>query len=147
MRTVIQRVVEAKVVVDEKIVGQIEKGLLVLLGCHKDDTKEDIDYLVDKIVNLRIFQDEEDKMNLSLKSIDGEILIVSQFTLLADTKKGRRPSFISSLEPEKAKLFYEEFVSKIKEHIKNVQTGIFGAKMRVHLINDGPVTFILDSKD
>jgi D-tyrosyl-tRNA(Tyr) deacylase len=120
---------------------------LVLLGCHKDDTKEDIDYLVDKIVNLRIFQDEEDKMNLSLKSIDGEILIVSQFTLLADTKKGRRPSFISSLEPEKAKLFYEEFVSKIKEHIKNVQTGIFGAKMRVHLINDGPVTFILDSKD
>lgn len=144
MRAVIQRVKEAKVEVDQKIVGQIKQGILVLFGCHKDDIDNQIDYLVDKIVNMRIFSDEDDKMNLSIKDIDGDILVVSQFTLLADTKKGRRPSFINSMEPKKANEFYEKFISKLKVHIKNVPTGIFGAKMQVSLINDGPVTFVLD---
>ncbi|MFA6118452.1 MAG: D-aminoacyl-tRNA deacylase [Parachlamydiales bacterium] len=144
MRSVIQRVTQASVIVDDKTVGKIDKGLLVLFGCHKDDGEDKIDYLVDRIVNFRIFSDEFDKMNLSLKDIDGQILIVSQFTLLADTKKGRRPSFIEALEPSKAIVYYEKFISKMKDHIKIVQTGIFGAKMKVSLINDGPVTFILD---
>ncbi|HEU64722.1 MAG: D-aminoacyl-tRNA deacylase [Candidatus Anoxychlamydiales bacterium] len=144
MRAVIQRVKEAKVEVDQKIVGQINQGILVLFGCHKDDIDNQIDYLVDKIVNMRIFSDEDDKMNLSIKDISGDILVVSQFTLLADTKKGRRPSFINSMEPKKANEFYEKFISKLKENIKKVQTGIFGAKMQIFLINDGPVTFILD---
>ena len=144
MRAVIQRVKEAKVEVDQKIVGQINQGILVLFGCHKDDIDNQIDYLVDKIVNMRIFSDEDDKMNLSIKDISGDILVVSQFTLLADTKKGRRPSFINSMEPKKANEFYEKFISKLKENIKKVQTGIFGAKMQIFLINDGPVSFILD---
>ncbi len=144
MKVVIQRVIEANVKVDEKIVGQIKKGILLLFGCHINDKEENIDSLVDKIVNLRIFQDENDKMNLSLKDINGEILIVSQFTLCADTKKGRRPSFTDSMEPTKAKLFYEKFIFEMKKQIKIVQTGIFGAKMLVFLINDGPVTFVLD---
>ena len=144
MRAVIQRVKEAKVEVEQKIVGQIDQGILVLFGCHKDDKDNQIDYLVDKLINMRIFSDENDKMNLSLKDIEGDILVVSQFTLLADTKKGRRPSFINSMEPKMANEFYEKFISKLKEHIKNVSTGIFGAKMQVSLINDGPVTFVLD---
>jgi len=144
MRTVIQRVKEAKVEVDRKIVGQIKQGILVFFGCHKDDKENLLDYLVDKIINMRIFSDENDKMNLSLKDIKGEILVVSQFTLLADTKKGRRPSFINSMDPKKAKEFYEKFISKLKMHIKNVSTGIFGAKMQIFLVNDGPVTFVLD---
>ena len=144
MRAVIQRVKEAKVEVDQKIVGQIKQGILVLFGCHKDDTDNQIDYLLDKLINMRIFSDENDKMNLSIKDIDGDILVVSQFTLLADTKKGRRPSFINSMEPKKANEFYEKFISKLKEHIKKVSTGIFGANMQVSLINDGPVTFVLD---
>lgn len=144
MRAVIQRVKEAKVEVDQKIVSQVSQGILVLFGCHKDDRVDQIDYLVDKIINMRIFSDEEDKMNLSLKDIDGDILVVSQFTLLADTKKGRRPSFINSMEPKKANEFYEKFIIGLKKQIKNVQTGIFGAKMSVSLVNDGPVTFVLD---
>lgn len=144
MRAVIQRVAEANVKVEKKVAGQIKKGILLLLGCHKDDKEKNIASLVDKIINLRIFQDENDKMNLSLKDIDGEILIVSQFTLLADTKKGRRPSFINAMEGEKAKIFYQKFISEMKKHIKNVQIGIFGVKMQIQLINDGPVTFILD---
>ncbi|NGX28588.1 MAG: D-aminoacyl-tRNA deacylase [Candidatus Anoxychlamydiales bacterium] len=144
MRAVIQRVKEAKVEVDQKIVGEIDQGLLVLFGCRSDDTENMIDTLVEKIVNMRIFADDLDKMNLSLKDIDGQILIVSQFTLLADTKKGRRPSFINSMEPQKANSFYEKFIKKMKDHIKIVQTGVFGAKMQVSLTNDGPVTFILD---
>jgi len=146
MKVVIQRVAEANVKVDKKIVGQIKKGILVFFGCHIDDKEEKIHCLVDKIINLRIFQDENHKMNLSLKDIDGEILIISQFTLLADTKKGRRPSFVNSMEPIKAKLFYEKFISETKKYIKKVEVGIFGAKMQVYLINDGPVTFILDTK-
>lgn len=145
MKVVIQRVLQAKVEIEKKIVAQINKGLLVLFGCHKDDTKDKVDYLVDKITNLRIFQDKEDKMNLSLKDVEGEILIVSQFTLLADTKKGRRPSFVNSLEPVKAKEFYNLFISKMKKQIKTVQTGTFAANMQVFLINDGPVTVILDA--
>lgn len=144
MRVVIQRVEEAKVEVDKKIVGEINKGILVLFGCHKDDTDSKIDYLVEKLINMRIFSDSDDKMNLSIKDIEGEILVVSQFTLIADTKKGRRPSFINSMEPKIANEFYEKFISKLKKHLKNVQTGVFGAKMRVSLINDGPVTFVLD---
>ncbi len=144
MRAVLQRVKEAKVEVDQKIVGQIKQGILVLFGCHKDDREDLLDYLVDKIVNMRIFSDENHKMNLSLKDIKADILIVSQFTLLADTKKGRRPSFINSMEPVRANEFYEKFISKLKKHTKNVQTGIFGAKMQVFLVNDGPVTFVLD---
>jgi len=144
MRAVIQRVSNAKVEVDKKNVGQINQGILVLFGCHQNDTEDKIDILVDKIVNIRIFSDNMDKMNLSLKDIDGQILIVSQFTLLADTKKGRRPSFINSMEPKQANEFYEKFITKIKNHINIVQTGIFGAKMQVSLVNDGPVTFVLD---
>ncbi len=144
MRVIIQRVKTAKVEVEQKVISQINQGILVLFGCHKDDKENKIDHLVDKIVNMRIFSDETDKMNLSLKDISGDILVVSQFTLLADTKKGRRPSFINSMEPKRANEFYKKFISKLKEHIANVQTGIFGAKMQVSLINDGPVTFILD---
>lgn len=144
MKAVIQRVLESNVKVDGKIVGEIKKGLLVLFGCHKDDKDESIDYFVDKIVNLRIFQDENDKMNLSLKDINGEILIVSQFTLLGDTKKGRRPSFTEAMEPIRAKLFYEKFLQEMKKQIKIVESGIFGADMKVYLINDGPVTFIIE---
>jgi len=120
MRAVIQRVKNAKVEVDKKVVGKIDQGILVLFGCHKDDTEDKIDYLVDKITNMRIFSDENDKMNLSLKDINGDILIVSQFTLLADTKKGRRPSFINSMHPMDAEKFYETFISKIKKHIKSI---------------------------
>jgi len=149
MKAIIQRVLQAKVEVDKKVVGQINQGILVLFGCQKDDTEDKIDYLVDKISNIRMFHDKDEKMNLSIKDIDGDILIVSQFTLVADTKKGRRPSFTNSLEPAKAKLFYDKFIAKMKAQLKTaqagmVQTGIFGAKMQVHLINDGPVTFILD---
>ena len=144
MKAVIQRVDKASVEVESKIHGQIMRGILVLFGCYRDDTEDKIDIMVDKLINFRIFEDENGKMNFSLKDINGEILIVSQFTLLADTKKGRRPSFIDAMEPIKAKDFYDKFVLKMKREIKVVQTGVFGAKMKVSLINDGPVTFILD---
>ena len=144
MKAVLQRVSQASVKVEDQIAGQIKQGILILFGCHKDDTEEKIRFLAEKIVNLRIFHDENHKMNLSVKDVNAEILIVSQFTLLADTKKGRRPSFVDSMEPIKAKEFYEKFIEEMKKHIKIVQTGIFGAMMQVALINDGPVTFILD---
>lgn len=144
MKAVIQRVAKASVEIDSKVVGEIKKGMLVLFGCHKDDTEEKIDILVDKLINFRIFEDENEKMNLSLKDINGQVLIVSQFTLLADTKKGRRPSFIDAMEPIKAKDFYDKFILKMKKEISLVETGVFAAKMKVFLINDGPVTFILD---
>lgn len=144
MKAVIQRVIEASVKVDEKIVGKIQRGILVFFGCHVDDKEDFINYFVDKIVNLRIFEDNNDKMNLSLKDINGEILIVSQFTLLADIKSGRRPSFTESMEKIKAKEFYDKFILEMRKQIKVVETGIFGAKMEVNLINDGPVTFILE---
>ncbi|NGX56165.1 MAG: D-aminoacyl-tRNA deacylase [Candidatus Anoxychlamydiales bacterium] len=147
MRALIQRVEEASVEVDDKIVSQIDSGLLIFIGFHKDDKKSNIDYLINKIINLRIFSDDNDKMNLSIKDNSKSVLIVSQFTLYGDVKKGRRPSFIDSLDPKLANEFYIEFVNSMKKEIKNVQTGIFQAKMKVHLINDGPVTFIIDSKD
>lgn len=146
MRLVIQRVSESNVKVDNKIVGQINKGLLVLLGIKTTDTKEDVNYLVKNLINLRIFSDENDKMNLALKDIKGELLVVSQFTLYAECKKsGNRPSFSDSAKPDIAIPLYEYFVEECKKQVSGVQTGIFGADMKVSLLNDGPVTIVLDS--
>lgn len=146
MRAVVQRVSSSKVTVDEEIVGQISHGLLVLLGVTHDDTSKDVDYMVDKITNLRIFEDENDKMNLSLKDTGGEILAVSQFTLYGDCRRGRRPSFTDAARPEIANPLYEEFVQKIRDLGINVGTGKFGAHMMVDLTNDGPVTILLESR-
>ena len=146
MRLVVQRVTEANVKVDNNIVGEIKKGFLVLLGIKTSDTKVDADYLVRKLINLRIFSDENDKMNLSLKDVGGELLIISQFTLYGDCKKsGNRPSFTDSAKPDIAIPLYEYFVEECKKQIPVVQTGIFGADMKVSLLNDGPVTIIIDS--
>jgi D-tyrosyl-tRNA(Tyr) deacylase len=147
MIAVIQRVSYSSVKVDDKIVGEINKGLNILLGVKKGDTSEDIKKLVNKIVNLRIFQDENDKMNLSLLDVQGEALIISQFTLTGNIKKGRRPSFDSSETPAIANELYEEFVEEFKKVGINTQTGVFGAYMDVSIQNDGPVTFIIDSKE
>lgn len=144
MKLVIQRVNNAKVDVDNKTIGQIEKGFLVLIGVGPEDTKEIADFLVEKLCNLRIFEDENQKMNLSIKDIDGELLIVSQFTLYADCKKGNRPSFAGAAEPEKANALYEYFIEKCKGKVKKVEHGKFGADMKVSLLNDGPVTIILE---
>lgn len=148
MRVVIQRVIRARVKVDDIIRGEIEKGLLILLGIEDADTMEDIEWLCGKISRLRIFDDENGIMNLSVEDIKGNILMVSQFTLHASTKKGNRPSYIKAAKPEFANEMYELFIKKIKEitHL-NIQTGIFGAMMQVELINDGPVTIIIDSKN
>ncbi|MEK7723102.1 MAG: D-aminoacyl-tRNA deacylase [Acidobacteriota bacterium] len=145
MRAVIQRVKRASVTVENKIVGKIGKGLLVLLGVSVQDTEKDAIYLAEKTLNLRIFEDSEDKMNLSLKDINGEILVVSQFTLYGDVRKGRRPSFIDAAPPEKANQLYEYFVSELRNKLLQVETGKFQAMMDVELINDGPVTILLDS--
>jgi len=146
MRLVVQRVTEANVKVDGRIVGEIKKGFLVLLGIKTTDTKQDVDYLVRKLINLRVFSDENDKMNLALKDIGGELLIISQFTLYGDCKKsGNRPSFTDSAKPDIAIPLYEYFVEECKKQIPVVQTGIFGADMKVNLLNDGPVTIIIDS--
>ena len=137
---------QSNVKVDDKVVGQINKGFLVLLGIQATDTKKDADYLVKKLINLRIFSDENDKMNLALKDVSGELLIISQFTLYGDCKKsGNRPSFTKSAKPDVAIPLYEYFVAECKKQIPVVQTGIFGANMKVSLLNDGPVTIILDS--
>ena len=144
MRLVVQRVKNAKVTVDNRVTGKINEGFLVLLGVTHSDTKETADFLVKKILNLRIFKDENDKMNLSIKDINGELLIVSQFTLYADCQKGNRPSFVNSAKPEYANELYEYFVSETRKEVKNVQTGEFGAHMDVELLNDGPVTIILE---
>lgn len=148
MKIVIQRVSEASVVINKKKVASIEKGLLVLLGVVNEDTQEDIDWLCNKIVNLRIFPDENGVMNTSLLNSDGNIIIVSQFTLQASTKKGNRPSYIKAAKPDVAIPLYENFVSTLQDVLgKPVQTGEFGAEMKVHLVNDGPVTIIIDSKN
>lgn len=146
MRAVVQKVSSSKVTVDEEVVGQINQGLMVLLGVTHDDTSKDVDYMVDKIINLRIFEDAEGKMNLSLKDVNGEVLAVSQFTLYGDARRGRRPSFSDAARPEVANPLYEEFVEKVKNQGINVGTGKFGAHMMVDLTNDGPVTILLESR-
>ncbi len=148
MRAVIQRVSSASVTVEKKIVAEIRKGLLVLVGIEDADVQEDIDWLVAKIAKIRIFGDENDVMNLSIQDVDGDIIVVSQFTLHAATKKGNRPSYIKASKPEIAIPLYENFVRKLEAEIgKKVQTGIFGADMKVSLLNDGPVTIMMDSKN
>lgn len=144
MRLLIQRVKSASVTVESKIIGKINKGFLVLLGVTHNDTKEEVDYLVKKLCNLRVFEDENGKMNLSIKNIDGELLIVSQFTLYADTSSGNRPSFINAAKPNKANEVYEYFIKRCKEENIKTETGIFGADMQVELLNDGPVTILLE---
>ncbi len=145
MKAVIQRVLNSKVEVGGKTVGEIGKGLNILVGIEKGDTEEDIKKAVNKIVNLRIFEDEKGKMNLSVKDIEGEVLVVSQFTLAGNIKKGRRPSFENAERPERAKELYEFFVKEMSKEVPT-QTGIFAADMKVFILNDGPVTFIVDSK-
>jgi D-aminoacyl-tRNA deacylase len=146
MRAVIQRVTSAKVEVDHHTVGEIAEGVLVLLGVARDDEPSDADYLADKIINLRIFRDEADKMNRSLAETGGAMLVVSQFTLYGDVRKGRRPSYIDAAEPQKANALYEYFVARVRAQGIKVETGIFQAMMQVHLTNDGPVTILLDSQ-
>lgn len=146
MIAVLQKVNEAKVEVEGKVVGQIGKGLVLLLGAKMGDTEKDVRYLADKCVNLRIFENEAGKMNLSVLEIQGEILVISQFTLYGDTSKGRRPSFTGALEPNEAEKLYLKFVDFIREKGLKTEKGIFGAKMLVKIYNWGPVTFILESK-
>jgi len=146
MRAVVQRVSSSKVEVDNEVTGKIARGLMVLLGVEEGDEKKDLDYMVEKIVNLRIFEDENDKMNLSLVDVDGEMLVVSQFTLLGDCRKGRRPSYSHAAKPDHAKSLYNVFVEDVKNKGINVETGVFQAEMMVDICNDGPVTLLLDSK-
>ena len=148
MKAVIQRVSQSSVTINEEIVAQIQQGLLVLVGVEDADIQEDINWLTSKIANLRIFEDENQVMNLSLKDIDGEMIVVSQFTLHALTKKGNRPSYIKASKPEIAIPLYESFVQQMEKELgKKVQTGQFGADMKVSLVNDGPVTIIIDTKN
>ena len=144
MKIVVQRVKEAKVEVENKVVGNIEKGFLVLVGITHDDTEIKADYLAKKLVNLRVFEDENQKMNLSIKDVKGKLLIVSQFTLYANCKEGNRPSFTKAAKPEMANDLYEYFCKKCEEYEIDVEKGIFGADMQVSLINDGPVTIIME---
>ena len=144
MRLLIQRVSKASVKVEGECVGKINKGFLVFLGITHGDTKDNVDYLVNKLYNLRVFEDENKKMNLSIKDINGEILIVSQFTLYADTSHGNRPSFINAAKPDEANELYEYFIEKAKQTGLKIEPGIFGADMKVELLNDGPVTILLE---
>ncbi len=147
MRALIQRVKRASVTIDSQITGKINEGLLIFLGVGEDDTEKQVQYLVEKCTGLRIFTDEQDKMNLSVKDINGEILVVSQFTLFGDCKKGKRPSFVRAARPETAIPLYESFIAHCKNTGLNVQTGEFGADMQIELINDGPVTIWLDTEE
>lgn len=148
MKIILQRVKKASVTVDKKIVSKIDKGLLILLGIGDDDEQEDIIWLCNKIANLRIFNDENAVMNRSLQDIDGNVIVVSQFTLMASTKKGNRPSYIKAAKPEISIPLYKQFVTQLETNLgKKIGTGIFGADMQVSLINDGPVTIIIDSKN
>lgn len=147
MKVVVQRSKNSHVTVAGNIVGSIEMGLVVLLGVGEKDTESDIDYLVNKIINLRIFEDDEGKLNKSLLDLDGEVLLVSQFTLYGDTRKGRRPSFIHAAHPEKANQYYELFKKKLIGHGVKTATGIFQTDMEVHIINDGPVTILIDTDE
>lgn len=147
MRAVIQRVKHANVKVENEVIGEIKNGLVVLLGITHEDTEADINALVQKLIHLRIFEDEENKLNNSLVDIQGKILSISQFTLYADVRKGRRPNFINAAKPEYAETLYELFNDKLRKENINVETGSFGAMMEVELLNDGPVTIILETKD
>ena len=146
MKIIIQRVKKAQVSIEGQVYGQIQQGLLLLVGVGPEDQKEDLDYAVRKLVNMRIFSDTEGKMNLSVKDIQGEILSISQFTLFADTKKGNRPAFTGAAKPDVAETFYQDFNRELAKEVP-VKTGIFGADMQVELVNDGPVTIILDTKN
>lgn len=146
MKLVIQRVKSASVSIDGRVYKAIQQGLLLLVGVGPEDQQEDLDYAVRKIVNMRIFSDDEGKMNLSVKDIQGEILSVSQFTLFADTKKGNRPAFTGAAKPDMAEAFYQEFNQELAKEV-SVEAGVFGADMQVELVNDGPVTIILDTKN
>lgn len=148
MRVIIQRVSEASVTIDNKVKSSIENGFLILLGITHNDTQEDIDWLTNKIIGLRVFSDEKGAMNVSIKDVDGDLLVISQFTLHASTKKGNRPSFLEAAKPDIAIPLYEDFVSTLsRKHTKEVYTGEFGADMKVRLLNDGPVTITIDSKN
>lgn len=146
MRAVVQRVSGSKVVVEEKTVGEIGKGILILLGVEQDDSEKDVQYMAEKIANLRIFQDDEGKMNLSTIDVGGSALIISQFTLMGDCRKGRRPSYSTSARPELAIPLYEMFIKEMQKHGVPTQEGVFQAMMDVHLVNQGPVTLMIDSK-
>ena len=146
MRAVIQRVSSASVTVDDEITGEIERGLLILLGAGEGDEKSDLDYILEKTINLRIFPDDDGKMNLSLLDVGGELLVVSQFTLYGDARKGRRPSFVKAMKPDVAEQMYEQFIERARQRgVSKVATGRFGAMMDVRLLNDGPITILLDS--
>lgn len=147
MKVVLQRVTDCKLVIDQKTFSAIDKGILILLGITQEDSAEDINWLVNKICNLRIFNDPDGKMNLSIQDVSGSLMVVSQFTLHASTKKGNRPSYIKASKPDHAIPMYEQFVDKCKLQIAKVETGVFGADMKVSFTNDGPVTIIIDSKD
>ena len=146
MKFIVQRVNKSQVEVEEKVVGKIDKGFMVLIGITHNDTKEIADFLVRKLINLRVFEDENGKMNLSLKDVQGSLLLISQFTLYADCTSGNRPSFTNAAKPEFANELYEYIIEECKKQISNVQTGIFGADMQVSLVNDGPVTIILEKE-
>lgn len=146
MRVVVQRVKHASVTINGTVNGKINNGFLVLLGVQSTDSEQDVDYLVKKVTNLRIFSDENDKMNLSLKDVNGELLVISQFTLYGNCREGNRPSFIEAAKPDVAIPLYEYFVEECRKQISVVETGVFGADMKVSLLNDGPVTIIIESK-
>lgn len=146
MKVVVQRSKKAAVTVEGQVVGQIEEGLVLLVGVTHEDTEDDAIYLAEKIVNLRIFTDDEGKMNLSVKDISGQLLVISQFTLYGDTRKGRRPNFMAAARPEQAEHLYETLISELRQHNIAVETGRFGAMMNVELNNSGPVTLIMDSE-
>ena len=147
MIAVLQRVTTGKVKIGDRIVGDIDNGLVILLGVHRDDKEEDIIFLADKVIGLRIFDDNNGKMNISLQDAEGAVLVISQFTLCGDWRKGRRPSFTKAADPDKGKLLYDGFINAVRSRGINVETGEFGAAMDVSLINSGPVTFVLDSHD
>ena len=147
MIAVLQRVTTGKVKIGDRIVGDIDNGLVILLGVHRDDKEEDIIFLADKVIGLRVFNDNNGKMNISLQEAEGSVLVISQFTLCGDWRKGRRPSFTKAADPDKGKLLYDGFINAVRSRGINVETGEFGAAMDVSLVNSGPVTFVLDSHD
>ena len=147
MIAVLQRVTTGKVKIGDRIVGDIDNGLVILLGVHRDDKEEDVIFLADKVIGLRIFNDNNGKMNISLQDAEGSVLVISQFTLCGDWRKGRRPSFTKAADPDKGKLLYNGFIDVVRSRGINVETGEFGAAMDVSLVNSGPVTFVLDSHD